>query len=156
MHTVPYEVADVFSDARFGGNPLAVFPDARGLEAALMQPIAAEFGYSETAFVFPPAAAANTAWVRIFTPVAEVPFAGHPNVGTAFVLARQPAVFGHAAGDALIFEEQAGLVLVQIERREGIVTGATITAPQRLAIGATVPLSLVAGCASLAPGDFAP
>ena len=78
---------DVFADARFGGNPLAVFPDAAGLAEADLLRIAREFNYSETTFVFPPADPAHTARVRIFTPRQEVPFAGHPVIGTAVLLA---------------------------------------------------------------------
>ncbi len=79
-------ILDVFTDHPFAGNPLAVIPDADGLDAALMQRVAAEFGFSETAFVFPDN---EGPWqVRIFTPAAELPFAGHPLVGTAFALAR--------------------------------------------------------------------
>ena len=69
---------DVFTDRRFGGNPLAVVPDARGLTSEQMQSIAAEFNLAETTFVLPPQVPAHTAQVRIFTPRAEVPFAGHP------------------------------------------------------------------------------
>src|SRR2546430_12583009 len=81
-----YYTCDVFTETRFGGNPLAVLPRADGLSDLQMQQIAREFNYSETAFVFPPEAG-QTRRVRIFTPAQEVPFAGHPNVGTAFVLA---------------------------------------------------------------------
>ena len=82
-----FVTVDVFTDRQFGGNPLAVVPDARGLTSEQMQAIATEFNLSETTFVLPPKDIANTAQVRIFTPRAELPFAGHPNVGTAFVLA---------------------------------------------------------------------
>ena len=95
-----YVTVDVFTARPFGGNPLAVVLDAEGLDTAAMQAIAREFNYSETTFVLPPADPAHTAHVRIFTPVHELPFAGHPNVGTAFVLAAE----GHAAG-RLVFEE---------------------------------------------------
>ena len=84
---IDFVTVDVFTTAKFGGNPLAVVPDARGLATAQMQAIAAEFNLAETTFVLPPQDPANTAQVRIFTPRAEMPFAGHPNVGTAFVLA---------------------------------------------------------------------
>src|SRR5258706_16271291 len=104
MTHIAYEVVDVFTTSRFGGNPLAVITDARGLDDALMQRISAEFGYSETTFVLPPADPQHTACVRIFTPTAEVPFAGHPNVGTAFVLARRGAVFGQEIGAQMCFE----------------------------------------------------
>src|SRR6185369_10522419 len=81
-----YYTCDVFTQTRFGGNPLAVLLRAEGLSDLQMQQIAREFNYAETAFVFPPGAG-HTRKVRIFTPAREVPFAGHPNVGTAFVLA---------------------------------------------------------------------
>ena len=84
---VPYWTVDVFTNRRYAGNPLAVITDARALDDARMQAIANEFGYAETTFVLPPRNAGTTAHVRIFTPLTEVPFAGHPNVGTAFVLA---------------------------------------------------------------------
>jgi trans-2,3-dihydro-3-hydroxyanthranilate isomerase len=78
-------ICDVFTDRRFGGNQLAVLPEASGLSDAQMQQIAREFNFSESTFVLP--STTGTRQVRIFTPVAELPFAGHPNVGTAFVLA---------------------------------------------------------------------
>jgi len=155
MKPVAYEVVDVSTTTPFGGNPLAVIPDARGLQAPLMQRIAAEFGYSETAFVFPAEDTRHTATVRIFTPVVEVLFAGHPNVGTGFVLARGQTVFGQAVGDEMWFEEQAGLVRVSVLRRGGTVCGASISAPRPLEIGQPVPLQLVAACASLSPEDIA-
>ncbi|MDQ2091292.1 PhzF family phenazine biosynthesis protein [Marimonas arenosa] len=83
-----YLTFDVFTDAAFSGNPLAVIPDATSLPEELLQKIAAEFNYSETTFVYPPADPAHTARVRIFTPTMEVPFAGHPTIGTAVALAR--------------------------------------------------------------------
>ena len=82
-----YLVYDVFTDRRFGGNQLAVFPDATGLAEADLQKIAREFNFSETTFVYPPTDPAHTARVRIFTPTTEVPFAGHPTIGTAVALA---------------------------------------------------------------------
>src|SRR4029450_11867735 len=81
-----YYICDVFTETRFGGNQLAVLPKADGLSAEQMQQIAREFNFSETTFVFPPKAG-HTRHVRIFTPAREIPFAGHPNVGTAFLLA---------------------------------------------------------------------
>src|SRR6266700_1778072 len=82
-----YITVDVFTDRAFGGNPLAVVLDAEALSTAQMQAVAKEFNYSETTFVLPPRDAAHDAEVRIFTVNSEIPFAGHPNVGTAFVLA---------------------------------------------------------------------
>lgn len=81
-----YVTYDVFTDAPFGGNPLAVIPDARGVPETRMQQIAQEFNYSETVFVLPPEDPVNTARLRIFTPTVEVPFAGHPLIGTAVAL----------------------------------------------------------------------
>src|SRR4051794_41850035 len=125
MAAYSFVTVDVFPDRRFGGNPLAVFPDARGLSDADMQSLAAEFNLSETTFVLPPADPANTARVRIFHRTAEMPFAGHPNVGTGFVLADR------ARDGVLRFEEIAGLVEGQVTRDvAGMVTGTTIAAPQ--------------------------
>jgi trans-2,3-dihydro-3-hydroxyanthranilate isomerase len=153
MTEIAYEVVDVFTTTRFGGNPLAVIPDARDFPDELMQQVAAEFGFSETTFVLPPVDPQHTAHVRIFTPTAEVPFAGHPNVGTAFVLARRGVVFGQAIGEQMRFEERAGVVGVSILRRDGAVSGAAITAPRALEVGQEVAVELVAACASLAPED---
>ena len=88
MASFEYVTVNVFTGSRFGGNPLAVLPDARGLTDEQMQAIARDFNLSETTFVLPPDNPQNHARVRIFTPAHEMPFAGHPNVGTGFVLAR--------------------------------------------------------------------
>lgn len=115
----PYLTADIFTDRVFGGNPLAVFPDARGLDDARMQAIAREFNLSETVFILPPEDPAHTRRLRIFTPAAEIPFAGHPTVGAAFVLASSgevPLVDGEAR---ILFEEGVGLVPVLVRARPG-------------------------------------
>jgi len=133
MATYRFVTVDVFTDTRFGGNPLAVFPDARGLSDADMQALATEFNLSETTFVLPPQDPAHTARVRIFNTTAEMPFAGHPNVGTGYVLAG----LGRDLGGVLLFEEIAGLVEVRIERdADGAPAGAMIAAPQPLSLGA--------------------
>jgi trans-2,3-dihydro-3-hydroxyanthranilate isomerase len=151
MKTYNFVTVDVFTDRRFGGNPLAVFPDARGLSDAQMQALAAEFNLSETTFVLPPADPTHTARVRIFNRTAEMPFAGHPNVGTGCVL----ATMGRDKGGVLLFEEIAGLVEVRIERDgAGAVTGATIAAPQPLSLGQTLPAEVIAPCAGLSPADI--
>ena len=99
-----FVTVDVFTDTQFGGNPLAVVVDADGLSSEQMQRIAAEFNLAETTFVLPPKAAEHTAYVRIFTPRAEMPFAGHPNVGTAFVLATEGRCYGRPLnGPSLMF-----------------------------------------------------
>ncbi|WEX89235.1 PhzF family phenazine biosynthesis protein [Sinorhizobium garamanticum] len=151
MTTVSFVTVDVFTSERFAGNQLAVIPDARGLTDRQMQAIATEFGYSEVTFVLPPDDPANTARVRIFTPTTEVPFAGHPNVGTAFVLGRQSEIFGKLPGDNLRFEEKAGLVEVALLRQDSVVTGASIVAPQQLAVGPIIDAATIAACASLRP-----
>jgi trans-2,3-dihydro-3-hydroxyanthranilate isomerase len=140
---------DVFTDRRFGGNPLAVVLDAEGLGAGGMQSIAAEFNLAETTFVLPPRDPSHTAQVRIFTPRAELPFAGHPNVGTAFVLAQLESIFGNRVGDPLIFEEKAGVVRVHLIKQDGEVLGARVGAPGRLTRGAEIPSALVASACSL-------
>src|ERR1051326_151945 len=102
-----FATLDVFTDRRFAGNPLAVVLDPQGLDTAAMQAIAREFGHPETVFVFPPREAAHRAAVRIFTPAAELPFAGHPTVGTAVLLGR---LDGGGAGRELVLEEGIGPV----------------------------------------------
>lgn len=155
MPNLPFITIDVFTDTRFSGNPLAVITDARGLTDAQMQAIAAEFGYSETSFILPPRDPANTAEVRIFTPVTEVPFAGHPNVGTAHVAATLGSLFGRDVGDQLRFEEKAGLVDISVRRApDGSVAGTTIRAPGPLTIGATVTSQAIAATLGLRPDEI--
>jgi len=117
---MPYDfyTADVFTDRLHGGNPLAVLPDARGLSDAQMQAIAREFNYSETTFVFPPENG-GTRRVRILTPGAELPFAGHPTVGTAFVLASIGEIPLTGGETRIVFEEGVGPVAVAIRSNDG-------------------------------------
>ena len=154
MAVYRYVTVDVFTGVRFGGNQLAVVLDARGLSDADMLAVTREFGYSETTFVLPPADADNTAQVRIFTVGGEVPFAGHPNVGTGWVLANEGALFGRPVGDRLRFEELAGLVPVDILRDGGALIGARLEAPQRPTIGRAFDPALVAPAAGLAAADI--
>jgi trans-2,3-dihydro-3-hydroxyanthranilate isomerase len=149
-----FVTVDVFTDRRFGGNPLAVLPNAEGLSAAQMQAIAAEFNLSETTFVLPPKNAAHTAEVRIFTPKAEMPFAGHPNVGTGFVVAGLGEVYGRVLGEKLLFEEKAGLVPIEVLREGDAVTGARLTAPRPLSRSDDVAPELIAAACSLDAGDI--
>lgn len=151
MTRYEFETVDVFTDTRFGGNPLAVFPDARGMEATTMAALAREFNLSETSFVLPPDDPAHRARVRIFGPREELPFAGHPNVGTAFVLARREA----AAPARYVFEELAGLVAVELLRDgAGRVGGARVAAPLPLRLGAEVSVALIAAGAGLAAEEI--
>jgi trans-2,3-dihydro-3-hydroxyanthranilate isomerase len=146
---------DVFTDRQFGGNPLAVFPDATGLSAAQMQAIAAEFNLAETTFVLPPQNPEHTARVRIFTPRAEMPFAGHPNVGTAFVLARLGECHGRPIdGETLAFEEIAGLVRMDILKQASAITGGRLASPQPLTVGDAIPCEVIARACSIAADDI--
>lgn len=144
-----YITVDVFTDRAFGGNPLAVVLDAGGLSTAQMQAIATEFNYSETTFVLPPANPAHDAQVRIFTVRSEIPFAGHPNVGTAFVMATLAA----KPPARLLFEEKAGLVPVEILTEQGAVVNAELTAPQPLKRLSYFSAEQAAACLSLSAGD---
>ena len=152
---VQFQTVDVFTDRQFGGNPLAVIPDARGLSDARMQAIANEFNLAETTFVLPPDDPANTARVRIFTPRAEMPFAGHPNVGTAFVLARQDKICGSGFdGRNMVFEEIAGLVRMTLDTDDGLATGAALAAPQQFRIIRDFDPAMIAQACSLDTSDI--
>ncbi len=147
---IEFFTVDVFTDRQFGGNPLAVFPRAEGLSAEQMQAIAAEFNLSETTFVLPPGDPTHTAQVRIFTPRAEMPFAGHPNVGTAYVLAREAEKAGEGGvGGVLEFEEIAGLVRIELLKEGVHIVGARLASPQAFTRGRTVEADIVARACSL-------
>lgn len=145
MTLLRFNTVDVFSEHQFGGNPLAVVHGADMLTTEQMQSIAAEFNLSETTFVLRPQHAGSTARVRIFTPRAELPFAGHPNVGTAYVLAAEAARRGRAyEGDTLRFEELGGLVTVNLLRNSSGIIGAHVAAPQPLSVGSGMAPGIVA------------
>jgi trans-2,3-dihydro-3-hydroxyanthranilate isomerase len=148
-----YYICDVFTATRFGGNQLAVLPDASGLTAGQMQQIAREFNFAESTFVLP-AEKGHDRRVRIFTPAREVPFAGHPNIGTAFALA-STGEFGHIDDSLKVtFEEVAGLVPVTIERREGGLIWCELAAPERFSLGSRVPVEAIAAAVSVQPADI--
>lgn len=149
-----YLTADVFTDRPYVGNPLAIVLDATRLSTVQMQAIAREFKYAETTFGLPPADARHTAHVRIFTPGAELPFAGHPNVGTAFALARLARREGRELGPVVHFEEAAGLVPVALLEEEGEIVGAELTAPEPFSRRSVVDVGRVAECLSLSPEDI--
>ncbi len=113
-----FHTLDVFTETKLAGNPLAVVHDSEGLDTAAMQAITREFNLSETVFVFPPHDPVNTARIRIFTPGAELPFAGHPTVGTAVLLGllRAPEHV-KGAGIVIALEETIGLVKVDVQQR---------------------------------------
>jgi trans-2,3-dihydro-3-hydroxyanthranilate isomerase len=109
-------IYDVFTDRRLAGNPLAIVLDCDGLDTAAMQKIAAEFNLSETVFIAPPGNAAHAAAVRIFTPMRELPFAGHPTVGTAIALAEAKDRNGGGASAIFVLEEKIGAVRCAVTR----------------------------------------
>ena len=149
-----FVVADVFTRTPFAGNPLAVVLDAESLSAGEMQAIAREFNYSETTFVLPPVCRAATAHVRIFTPRIEVPFAGHPNIGTAVVLGRRNDAGSNPGADQFLFEEAAGMVPVRLIREEGSVVAAELTAPGPLEVSPAVSARDAAACLALDVDDI--
>lgn len=126
MKTLRYEIVDVFTDRPFAGNPLAVVLDADGLDSGQMQAVAREFNLSETAFVLPPSDSAGRRAdyrVRIFTPSRELPFAGHPSVGTAVTLAR----LGFLRNGDVVQECGAGMLPVTVYDGRAMLTGGTPT-----------------------------
>ena len=135
-----YLTADVFTDTIFGGNQLAIFPDARGIAEEHLLPIAREFNYSETTFVYPPRDPANTRRVRIFTPGGEVPFAGHPTVGTAHALAATGEIPLETRGDVrIVLEEEVGPVPVRIRAEGGVPVFAQLSVAKLPEIGPPPP-----------------
>jgi trans-2,3-dihydro-3-hydroxyanthranilate isomerase len=149
-----YHILDVFTDRAFTGNPLAVFPDAGGIPEAQMQRAAAEFNLSETVFVLPPERG-GTRRVRIFTPRRELPFAGHPTVGTALLLAALGATKPRGGSARAVLEEVAGDVEVGIDFDGDRPVRATLTAPQAPVAGPPPPSSPPRAAArTLAPEDI--
>jgi trans-2,3-dihydro-3-hydroxyanthranilate isomerase len=147
--------ADVFTDRPFGGNQLAVFPDARAIPDERLLDVTREFNFSETTFVFPPADARHTRRVRIFTPGGEVPFAGHPTVGTAHVLAAIGDI--PLTGDTthIVFEEKVGPVPVAIRATAGVPTFAQLTVAKLPQAGPAAPSrEKLADVLGLAPDDL--
>jgi trans-2,3-dihydro-3-hydroxyanthranilate isomerase len=151
MPVYEFKTVDVFTEQRFGGNPLAVFPDARGMTDSQMQAIAREFNLSETSFVLPPQNPQHHAQVRIFTPRTELPFAGHPNVGTGYVLGR----LAPSPPEHFVFEEIAGLVRVHLQHDAAKqISGARVSAPRSLSITIALPESTIADCVGLSDEDI--
>ncbi|MEO0613491.1 MAG: PhzF family phenazine biosynthesis protein [Pseudomonadota bacterium] len=144
-----YEIWDVFTDRPLSGNPLAVVFDAQGLNTAQMQAIAAEFNLSETSFVFPAEDPEHAARVRIFTPAYEMPFAGHPTVGTSLALAARTPSLGQ-----FVLELNAGLFPIRLETVEGE-RRAVFSSPNRpRETGAAPSVAALARALSLAPDDI--
>lgn len=114
MRQFRYSLVDVFTNRAFGGNPLAVFTNPRGLSPVIMQAIAKEMNLSETTFVLPPQDPTHNYQVRIFTPAVELPMAGHPTVGTAFVLAHEHMISLAGPETTIVFEEGVGPIEVML------------------------------------------
>jgi trans-2,3-dihydro-3-hydroxyanthranilate isomerase len=142
-----FSLVDVFSDRPFGGNQLAVFPDAAGIPDETMQQLAREFNFSETTFVLPPRDPSCTSWVRIFTPGRELPFAGHPTLGTAAVLA---SLSEEEPGEQqFVFEEGIGPVAVAVD---GQVIRLHLRSPRYESTGEAPQAAAIAKALTL-PGD---
>lgn len=143
---------DVFTHTRFAGNPLALVLDAQGLETKAMQTIAREFSHPETVFVLPAADPAHKASLRIFTPAAELPFAGHPTVGAAVGLAR---LAGGAQPQSFVLEEKIGPVSCTAQARDADSGQAEFTLPRLPADVGNVPgVAAMAGALGLGEGDI--
>jgi trans-2,3-dihydro-3-hydroxyanthranilate isomerase len=123
MHTMRYVLCDVFTNTPLAGNALAVFTDGRGVSDVTMQALARETNLSETVFVLPSTAAGADARIRIFTPASEVPFAGHPTLGSAFVLAQS------LNRDRLHLETGVGVISVELERDDARISFARMHQP---------------------------
>ena len=124
-----YHLVDVFTTQAFGGNQLAVFPDARGIPPELMQKIARELNLSETSFVLPPGDSSSDFRLRIFTPAAELPMAGHPTVGTAFLISRLGLIDTSEGERTVRFEEGVGVIRVSVEFAGGEPSKVTMEQP---------------------------
>jgi trans-2,3-dihydro-3-hydroxyanthranilate isomerase len=151
LMTYQFFICDVFTKHAFQGNQLAVFPKASGLKDEQMQQIAHEFNFSETTFVFPPEQG-QTKRVRIFTPTSEIPFAGHPNLGTAFTLYRNGYLGEVQPPLKVVFEEDAGLVPVTITNPDDGHPFFELQAPTPLSLGAEIRLESVSQALNL-PGS---
>ncbi|HET7585079.1 MAG TPA: PhzF family phenazine biosynthesis protein [Gemmatimonadaceae bacterium] len=150
-----YYTLDVFTSRRFGGNQLAVFPFAHHIPEHALGPIAREFNYSETVFLYPPDDPAHTRRARIFTPGEEIPFAGHPTVGAAHLLAAIGEV--PLAGDEtrIVLEERVGAVSVLVRLSAGAPVFAQLTAAKLPEVGPPPPArAALAGVLSLDESDF--
>lgn len=151
-----FYTADVFTDRAFGGNPLAVIPDGQGLNDAQMQAVAREFNLSETVFVLPPEDRRHSRRLRIFTPAAELPFAGHPTLGTAHVLAATGAIDLTGERTEIVFEEGVGPVSVTILAVDGRPTFARLAAARLPEVGPPPPpIADLAAMLSLPVSDLA-
>jgi len=151
-----FHTLDVFTSTRFGGNPLAVVLDADGLETKAMQAIAREFNLSETVFVTKPSNPAHSARMRIFTPMSEIPFAGHPTIGTAILLGQlRAAALGGSRNAIIALEEQIGVVRVGVRMPAGLQPSAEFDAPKLPEDMGSVPaIEDIAAAVGLIPSEI--
>lgn len=156
MRKLRYHLVDVFTHERFGGNPLAVFTNGRGVEPALMQIIARELNLSETVFVLPPEDPVNHWRLRIFTPATELPMAGHPTVGTAYVLAREHLVTVNDEETTIRLEEPVGVIPVTYRFDDHGALSITMTQPNPTFGPVLDDRAGIAGLLSLSPDDLLP
>ncbi len=151
-----YYILDVFTETAFAGNPLAVVRGAEGMSGERMQAVAREFNLSETVFVLPSHDPVNTARIRIFTPQRELPFAGHPTIGTAVLIAQLDAPGLLSAQDlSVVLEEEVGNVACTVAHRKGRAPRASFqlpTEPKEVAIAPDD--ALIAAALGLEPDDI--
>ena len=148
-----FVIADVFTNERFGGNQLGVYTDARGLDDATMQDIAREMNYSETTFLLPPEKGGDYR-VRIFTPASELPFAGHPLVGSGFVIAAERMTELNDPVTVLQLETGVGLIRVEVETKQGVAGHTTMTQPLPVSKGTFSDTARLAAALSIEPSEI--
>ena len=149
-----YYTCDVFTQRPFSGNPLAVFPDAEGISDAQMQQIARELNLSETVFVLPPEGPEHDVRVRIFTPGREMPFAGHPTLGTAWVLCHLGRHALDAVESTLVLGENVGPVPVRLRAEAGVLQSAELSVAKLPEFFEAPPLEALAEMTGLTASDF--
>lgn len=151
-----FHTLDVFTQARYAGNPLGVVMDADALDAGQMQAIAREFNLPETVFVLKPSNHAHSARIRIFTPASELPFAGHPTVGTAVLLAElRLGSLGGNQDSLIALEQEVGVVRVGVRLRQGQAAFAEFDAPKLpVMAGALAPIELVGAALGLMTSEI--
>ncbi|MCI0491220.1 MAG: PhzF family phenazine biosynthesis protein [Blastocatellia bacterium] len=153
MSSVKFIIADVFTEERFGGNQLAVFTDGRGLDASTMQNIAREMNYAETTFILPPEREGDYQ-VRIFTPAHELPFAGHPLVGSAYVIVAERMKEWSAPLTSLTLETGVGPIQVEVETAEDRAGRSTMTQPLPVVKGSFTEIERLAAALSIEASEI--
>lgn len=138
--TIRFYQADVFTDVPFGGNPVAVVPDAQLLSDRELQQIASEMNLSETVFVFPPIDPSTVAKIRIFTPTQEIPFAGHPVLGTFFVLLKLGLLVLREPVTSALYESNIGVFSVEVHVLKGEIMRVVMSQPKPQFLGAVEPV----------------